>query len=246
MTSIGIPESEANGAVAMGYASIRQVLDVPNVPIVYRRMALEESVFIPAVDLLPRIVDLADAIGFRDRAQKTARQQLPRALHAPPPSDRYALPPDGQSMLRRFAGTNPIGLLFTMALAGIERDPVAGVMSPPLPRRDANLEIDIAACHGSDFVPSMWKDLREWTEVYEGGWWGLRRLASAGALSEASSAVMSLAKESLLGTTIEHDSAALAALMSKSLADTLSWFPTGIATLIVEVEWLRVEFADGS
>lgn len=40
----GIPESEAEGPVADAYACIRELLGIPFVPTVYRRMAREASV----------------------------------------------------------------------------------------------------------------------------------------------------------------------------------------------------------
>ncbi len=246
MANTGIPETQAEGAVAKGYAAIRRLLDVPFVPTVYRRMALEEPVFISAVDLLPSIVDLADATDFRVRVQRTARHRLPRPSHASPLSAHSVLPPDGQLMLQQYAAANPINLLFTTSLVGIENDPISGVMGPPWPRRDADLGVDIAACHGSDFVPGLWRDLRQWHDVYEAGWWQLRQVAQSGVLTDARDAVTNLTKKSLLGTTVERDAAVLSAQMSKDLARTLSWFPTGNALMIVEVEWLRTEFAGGS
>jgi len=133
--------------------------------------------------------------------------------------------------------------MFTTLLIGVEREPFSGVMSPPWTRRDAEITVDIAACHGSEFVPGVWRDLSLWTEVYESSWWKLRQAAELGVFDAARDAVAHLTTKSLLGTTLAADAAVIRTQMSEDLSTTLSWFPTGITTMIVEVEWLLRELS---
>ena len=138
-----------------------------------------------------------------------------------------------------YSAANPIGLLFSLAVVGRHLRPHPGVMDSTIPLYRANdLRADIIACHGDVILPGFWRDAMSWPEVAQEFWSCTRTHALEGHLELARNSVMGFADEATSGTVIDSLADNLRPLIPIELMEILAWFPTGISTMIVEVEWL--------
>jgi hypothetical protein len=237
-----ISETDARGSVADGYAEIRRCLRSSFVPTIYRRLALHPDAFAVAVAGLPAVVRTGDESHFVEAAWTVARDALPE----PHDDDRVALSiltrTDGvgvADVLDRYRRANPLNLLFSLSIVGLLDAPQPGVMGPPLPDLTADgIWADIAACHHSAFVPGVWREMAAAPAVLETLWARMRALAASGAIVPAREAVRRLALSVAADSPIQGISDEIRSALPVESASAFRWFPTGVATMIAEVEWL--------
>jgi len=241
LASAEVPEVDARGSIAEGYAVVRAALHSTFVPTIYRRLAIHPEAFAIAVAVLPEVVRIGDDAGFVALACSTARAALP----APGDFDAAALRelPEGEpgpgAVLGRYRRANPLNLLFSLSICGLAVPPKPAVMAPPLPiSDDADLWADIEACHRAAFVPGVWRELAPWPAVLNDLWPRTRQLAAVGGVVGARDAVRQLAITVLSGTSVEHGATRARDALGPDAAAAFDWFPTGIATMVAEVEWL--------
>lgn len=241
-TPAEVTESEATGSVADAYDVIRSALRSTFVPTIYRRLALHPEAFAIAVARMPDVVRVGDDTGFIALACDTARSELP----IPNGTDASALQGVSSSgnggpaaVLDRYRRANPINLLFSLSICGLTAPPEPSVMAPPLPAYvAAGVWADIEACHRSPFVPGVWRELAPWPDVVDDLWPRVRALAAADGLVAARDSVRLLAVDALSGTVAAQSATEVRAALDPDAAASFDWFPTGVATMIAEVEWL--------
>lgn len=240
--ALEVPESDATGRVAAGYRFIRQTLTIDNVPTVFRILATNIEAFELALDGLPAIVDLAHEHNFVACTVSVARDSLanqgPSVLgvhdwHST--HTNFAL----REVLQHYRRVNPINLLFSFAVTGLSLPFRQDVMAPPLPQVSAvSPQDDIADCHAGGIVPGVWLDLAHWPSSRSKLWSAIREFANTGGLQKTSLAVHKSAFEFSQGTIIEELSLRLEHSLNASVENEMNWFPTGISTMIAEVERL--------
>lgn len=77
-----------------------------------------------------------------------------------------------------------------------------------------------------------------WPELAQELWSCTRIHAREGHLERARNSVLDLAIATTSGTLVDAMAEKLRPLLPADLREILEWFPTGISTMIVEVEWL--------
>ena len=229
-----VSEEAAPVAIAAGYARIRSALRSTFVPTVYRRLAIHPAAFELAVDHLPRIVSLGDSTDFVRAAQRAARLS-----GAEPPMGHDLAHFEVTQVVQRYRKANPLNLLFSMSIAGPEARPVRPVMEPPLGSGPGDIWQDILHCHGDVIIPGLWRDLAPWPSDLELVWRSTRAMAQEGRLVPAREAVMDLAIQVLSDDDTRHLSSQIGHLLPAEAVTDLAWFPTGVATMVVEGEWLH-------
>jgi len=235
-----IAEDEANSFVAVLYARLRDELEVPFVPTVFRMLARHESYLAAAVDALAAGVDASSRRRFAERARGAARD----ALDAVPPVSLSMGRERGDvtQLLRRYNEANPRGMLLVRALARTVR-PATGVMEPPLPPPSAELLPDVRACHGDFTVPGLWRELdARHSTVAAVAWPAVRELATTPAFASARRAVIARADEAMTAVAaptpaeVGDDPTAV-----REIEQILAWFCVGIPSMVVEIEYLLAD-----
>ncbi|MHB1065812.1 MAG: hypothetical protein ACYC2Z_00065 [Candidatus Nanopelagicales bacterium] len=234
MTGTEVAEHDAPAGIAAGYQRIRDLLDSTFVPTIYRRLAMHPEAFSLAVDHLPQVVALGVRSDFVSAAQSAARTPLTDAAgHVIDVHQEVA------DVVERYRRANPLNLLFSMSIAGVDARPEQPVMEPPLPPRPGVIWEDILESHGGVITPGLWRDLAPWPDDLEVLWRSTRAVAADGWLAEARQAVRLLAVGVLAGSGLQHLPAEVSALLPAPAVADFAWFPTGVATMVAEGEWLN-------
>ncbi|MDO8309262.1 MAG: hypothetical protein Q7V58_13015 [Actinomycetota bacterium] len=228
-----VPEDQAPPEISARYAHIRGLLGSAFVPTVYRRLALYPDAFAPAVDLLAAVVDLSNTSGFPEQARSLAVAALRTRAHGRGPRAAGV-----SQAIGRYRAANPTNLLFSLAISGPTTTWQPGVMAPPLPPPCADIWQDIRGCHGGPIVPGLWRDLAPWPDELRQLWRQTRLAADGGDILTARQPVLDAALDLLSDAGLASDSGVLDCLPPDA-AMAFSWFPVGVASMIVEGEFLH-------
>ena len=234
---LGVPEAAADEQIAEGYSQIRRQLGVPFVPTIYRILAQCPEPFLVAVDALEDIVQLAERMDFSRRVRQQSRAALNESRCCLP--EGVELPAPFETVMANYSAADPIGLMFSLSIVGSPSQPHPGVMDSLIPATaDNDLSADIVACHGDVILPGFWRDAMAWLELAQELWTCTRTQAREGHLERARDSVLDFAAAATSGTAVDAMAEKLRPMMPDDLVEILAWFPTGISTMIVEVEWL--------
>lgn len=234
---LGVPEAAADKQIAKGYSQIRRQLGVPFVPTIYRILAQCPEPFLVAVDALEDIVKLAEHTDFSRRVRQQAHAALRESRCCLPKGVDLSAP--FEAVMANYSVANPIGLIFSLSMVGRPSQPHPGVMDSTIPpASDTDLSADIVACHGDVILPGFWRDTMVWPELAQELWTCTRTHAREGHVERARDSVLDFAAATTSGTAVDAMAEKLRPMFSADLVEILAWFPTGISTMIVEVEWL--------
>lgn len=233
-----VTEDEASGAVLDSYTQLRTALGVPFIPTVYRIAATHEGVFLKAVRHLAPFLSLQRKQHFSQATERIARQAL--ASPSPGPS-AIALDVQSSLLVEQYATANPLNLLFVLCLLGTDVVERSSVMTPPLPPLSADIHSDIFRCHGGAIMPGFWRELGSRPEVLEMVWSATREHAEEAGFNAARKAVLNFATETVREAGVDEDRSYISPQERRQLDQLLGWFPTGIATMISEIEWLKTQ-----
>lgn len=232
-----VSEAEATGGLADAYATIRRALGVPFVPTVYRMLARHERVLVAAVAALEPLLASERAGPYSEAARRrgaSAARRLPGSALEAGDAQAAVL-----ATLERYNRANPLNLLFSLALRPEGADWTPAVMGPPPPPR-GDLLADVRACHGGFTVPGVWRELAGRPELAAEAWGLVRPLAGSTELRTARDDVIALARAELASVSLPSAEAlGYGPGDSAAIRGTLAWFPHGIATMVVEIEFLR-------
>lgn len=232
-----VPEATAPAPIAAGYARIRALLHSNFVPTVYRRLAAHPKAFDLAIDRLPAVVALGKSTGFVRAAKDAARVSLLDSVA--PGSPAPSTPRGVAEVVQRYRAANPLNLLFSMSVAGADARPAGPVMGPQLAPELDDVWDDILLCHGSVITPGLWRDLAPWPVDLHVLWRNTRAIAANGGIARARDAVRTLAVDVISHADVVGLASELAPHLPASSVTELAWFPTGIATMVAEGEWLN-------
>lgn len=233
MTRAEVPEDDAPAAIAAGYQRIRDLLGSTFVPTIYRLLALYPQAFAVALDRMPQVIALGADAGFVPAAQEAARSRL-----AGQPTDGHDAHREVAAVVGRYRRANPMNLLFSISIAGVDARPDGPVMEPPLPPESDDIWADILAAHGGVITPGLWRDLAPWPDDLAALWPSTRAVADGGALARAREAVRDLAVAVLADNGLADLPDQISSLLPASAIADFAWFPTGVATMVAEGEWL--------
>jgi hypothetical protein len=217
---------------------------VPFVPTVYRMLACYERFLVEAVDALADALrgDRTECFAMAARALGAVAAERLDGPPIDPGADRAAI----LALIDRYNVANPRNLLFAVGLAG-GRPPGAAlpIMEPPLPPARDDLLADVEACHGGLTVPGLWRELAAWPEVAGTAWSHVRPLAGRPDFDRARTEILALARRTA-GAAAAPEPAGLGYGPEDIAAidEILAWFPRGISTMVVEIEYLRRRFTD--
>ena len=229
-----LAEVNATAEFEVAYKHIRDLLASNFVPTIYRRLAMYPDAFALAVEHLGHVVELADSADFVRTAQSAANIPLSGTSLSEGPINSGVT-----DVIERYRDANPINLLFSISLMGADTRPHRSVMQSPLGPVHSDIEQDIFDSHGAVITPGLWRDLDPWPERQRELWMKTREIAQDGRLIIAREAVMECAAVVFLGSTLEFLPAQIASLLPESALIDFVWFPTGVATMVVEGEWLH-------
>jgi hypothetical protein len=229
-----LAEVNATAEFEVAYQHIRDLLASNFVPTIYRRLALYPAAFALAVKHLSHVVDLADSTDFVRTAQSAAYISLSGASLSEGP-----IKSEVTDVIERYRSANPLNLLFSISLMGADTRPNRSVMQPPLGPVQSEIQQDIFESHGAFITPGLWRDLDPWPDRKRELWMKTREIAQDGRLVNAREAVMECAALVFLGSTLEFLPAQIASLLPEPASIDFAWFPTGVATMVVEGEWLH-------
>jgi hypothetical protein len=232
-----IAEDQASDAVAALYARLRDALEVPFIPTVFRILARHELYLAAAVDALTGGIDASTRHAFAQRARGVTRDALDAGTAVTlGTGGEYA---EVVELLSRYNEANPRGMLVVRALARGVR-PATGVMAPPLPTPVPELLADVRACHGGFTVPGMWRELHaRHPAVALEAWPAVRKLATTPGFAAARAAVMALADEAMASVTPPRPAELVADPTAVAeIEEILAWFSVGIPSMVVEIEYL--------
>lgn len=231
-----IAEGEASGEISLAYAQVRSILGVPFVPTIYRMAAMHESVFVKALGRLAPVLNVQRERGFIFETERVARQALKS-----PREGRFGGELDLQSsrLIERYSTANPLNLLFALGLLGTGVVEWPSVMSPPLPARSHDIYTDIRNCHGGVTIPGFWRELGQNPELLELVWSATRAQAEHGGFDAARRAVLEFGAETIRSAEVGALLSDISLEAAEQIHQLLGWFPTGIATMIAETEWLK-------
>jgi hypothetical protein len=227
-----VPEADAPPEVSALYARIRTILDSTFVPTVYRRLACYPDVLHAAVNSFESVAERVNPIAFADDARSQARRQVADQIALAPPVSVHT-----RATIARYRAANPINLLFGMVTIGADAQAGRPVMTPPLPV-SSDIWDDIKSAHGGPIIPGLWRDMAPSMPDVERLWRQTRLVADQGVIASARDQVRDLARRLLTAAGVPDGSAHLRASVPNSVVQELSWFPTGIATMVAEGELL--------
>lgn len=237
-----VAEAQAVGAVARAYELLRTALGVSHVPTVYRMLATDPAFLVEFIDRALASVDRYAADDVPARLRAVAQSSLPSGEN---PIDAGERLDDIRDLLEGYNRANPLTLLLTLLLAGPDAVLRDDVMSPPLPvppSGDGVEELlgDILACHGGVTVPGLWREMFRAPSSARPMWETVRASAEAGHIARAREAVFDAARE------IVSDQDYLTGLVEDQspqdragIDRVLTWFPSGISTMIAEIELMK-------
>ncbi len=231
-----IAEEEATGEISSAYGRVRQMLGVGFVPTIYRMAATHETFFLEALARLAPFISEQREGGFAHEVGRVARQSLAN------PSEvrlRGSLTPETSQLIEQYSSANPLNLLFALGLLGPGVGERTGVMSPPLPPRSEDVYADVRQCHGDRTVPGFWRELGRQASQLELTWTVTREEADRGGFDGARRAVLDFASRTIRDAGVVAPPNQASPEDAEHLHQLLGWFPTGIATMIVETEWLK-------
>jgi hypothetical protein len=234
MSTRELAEVNATAEFELAYGNIRSLLASNFVPTIYRRLALYPAAFALAVEHLGQVVELADSTDFVRTAQRSAHISLSGASLSEGPFNSQVT-----DVIERYRNANPFNLLFSISLMGADARPNRSVMQSPLGPVHSDIEQDIFDSHGAFITPGLWRDLDPWPERQRELWMKTRDIVQDGRLVIAREAVMQCAAAVFLGSALEFLPTQIASLLPESALMDFAWFPTGIATMVVEGEWLH-------
>jgi len=236
-----ITEAEAGSSTARAYDLIRSTLDSAFVPSIYQSLATCPPVLDAAVEVLPRVVALARDADFPARVCALAASALETAA-AGSTRPRLALSDASRDVILGYRAANPLNLLLVLALLGTGipdwPDVMTEVSAPTPGPTDDHLTLDdqITRAHGGVLLPGLWRGLLALSSA-EDPWSEVRAFAASGQLPGLRAEVRSLAEQVLYEGHLASDAGQLGVPLPHELPH-LTWFPTGIATMIVEAEVL--------
>lgn len=226
--------ASASPRTAGAFLHIQAVLGTSFVPTVYQKLSAYPDAFHAAVSQVERIVSLAKANDFVSTAQQAARTGLSQQ-----PESVGRVNEGVAEVVGRYREANPLNLLVSMAIVGTTAQPPLPVMDPPLPPASDQIWEDILGSHGSVITPGLWRELAPWPDDLDRLWASVRAAAGAGLISRARAAVIGPAIALLSGSEWTTLAADITDRLPVEGANELAWFPTGIATMVVEGEWLH-------
>lgn len=229
-----LAEVNATAEFEVAYRNIRSLLGSNFVPTIYRRLAMYPDAFELAVDHLGQVIELANITDFVRTAQSSAHISLSGATLSQGPVE-----PEVKAVIERYRNANPLNLLFSISLVGANTRPDRSVMEPPLGPVHVEIDRDIFDSHGAFITPGLWRDLDPWPERQRELWLKTREIAQDGRLVVTREAVIERAAAVFLGSTLEFLPTRIASLLPESALLDFAWFPTGVATMVVEGEWLH-------
>ena len=229
-----LAEVNVTAEFELAYGNIRSLLASNFVPTIYRRLAMYPDAFALAVEHLGQVVELADSTDFVRTAQRSAHISLSGASLGEGPVISEVI-----DVIERYRNANPLNLLFSISLVGADTRTNRSVMQPPLGPAHHEIERDIFDSHGAFITPGLWRDLDPWPDSQRELWMKTRDIANDGSLVVAREAVMQRAAAVFLGSALEFLPAQIASLLPESALIDFAWFPTGVATMVVEGEWLH-------
>jgi len=236
-----ITEAESGSSIERAYALIRSELDSEFVPSIYQVLATYPPALDAALEVLPQVVALARDGDFSARVCAVAATAL-AADAAPATRGRVALDATSREVILGYRSANPFNLLLALALLGTRVAEWPDVMTPERvstltsAEDPTTLDDQITLAHGGVLLPGLWRELLEISRAAD-PWREVCAFATGGQLPALRAHVRSLAEEVLReGDLATHDG-----VLGMSLTNELphiTWFPTGIATMIVEAEVL--------
>ncbi len=239
-----VAEDDADARVAVLYARLREALEVPFVPTVFRMLAVHHEYLEAVVDALcalPAGRRRCYARRCLELAADVAAQLETRRLGAG--RDTAAI----MALIARYNAANSSGLLVLAALSdGL--DPAAGVLDAPLPPRSGRaLEADILACHGGFTVPGLWRELMHgWPDVAERAWIEVRRVAGSPRFDTGRTELLDLAARALPSERFPRPAAVIVEPGAARDAERIvTWFARAIPTMVLEIECLRLALDGG-
>ena len=232
-----ITEAEAGSSTARAYDLIRSTLDSAFVPSIYQSLATCPPVLDAAVEVLPRVVALARDADFPARVCALAATAL-EVEAAGSTRPRLALSDASRDVILGYRAANPLNLLLVLALLGTGIHDWPDVMTEVSAPTDDHLTLDdqITRAHGGVLLPGLWRGLLALSSA-EDPWSEVRAFAASGQLPGLRAKVRSLAEQVLYEGHFASDTGQLGMPLPQELPH-LTWFPTGIATMIVEAEVL--------
>ncbi|CAB4960413.1 unannotated protein [freshwater metagenome] len=236
-----VTESAASSSTARAYDLIRSELGSGFVPSIYQVLAACPPALDAAVEVLPRVVAVARDADFPARVCALVATEL-AAVDGGELRGTRALDDASRDVILGYRSANPLNLLLALALLGTGVPEWPGVMtavsvSAPAPT-DANpsLEDEITLAHGGVLLPGLWRDLLSISSASD-PWSEVRAFAADGSMPSVRAQVRALAEQVLH----EGHLATADGILGRPLpleVPHLTWFPTGIATMIVEAEVL--------
>jgi hypothetical protein len=230
-----VAEDEAGPRLAAAYARLRELLGVPFVPTVYRRLGCHEPFLTAAVDRLALVLEgaTADRFGAAARGRGAAAAEA-LGLEPLPAGGARA---EALALVERYNAANPRGLLFALALAGDAAGDGPAVMRPPLPEPADDLPADVRACHGGVTVPGLWRELAASApSLARAAWAQIRPLAGDERFASARRDVLRAAREAIAAAPAPPEPPAGE---RAAIDGILAGFIPTIAAMVVEIEILR-------
>jgi len=236
-----ITEAASGSSIARAYDLIRSELDSEFVPSIYQVLATYPPALDAAIEVLPRVVALARDGDFPARVCAAASTALAE-VDVEATRGQLALDANSREVILGYRSANPFNLLLALALLGTGVPEWPDVMTPERvstlnsAEEPTTLNDQITFAHGGVLLPGLWRGLLEISRAAD-PWREVCAFATGGQLPALRAHVRSLAEEVLReGDLATHDG-----VLGTSLTNELphiTWFPTGIATMIVEAEVL--------
>lgn len=237
-----ITEAAAGSSIARAFDLIRSELDSAFVPSIYQVLATYPPALDAALEVLPRVVALARDVDFPARVCTVAATAL-AAADVESTRATVALDATSREVILGYRSANPLNLLLALALLGTGVPEWPGVMTGDGLRSTfgstedrGTLDDQITRAHGGVLLPGLWRGLLSISRA-DDTWSEVRAFASGGQLQVVRAQVRSVAEQVLYEGGLATKNGQLGVPLPDELPH-LTWFPTGIATMIVEAEVL--------
>jgi hypothetical protein len=240
-----IPEVAADPSLSALYAEIRQCLETPQLPTLYRVVAaygyLEEFWL-----LLKPLLQSPEADRFAVLARDIGLE-LAGEVAEVPLTLRDDIRVEVIQILESFNRGNPRNFLFSTAgrrLLGFEPAASRRVWQlAPEAKETATAGLepvwnDIRQAHGAAAIPGFYRDVGVWPDVLRALWKRAKPLLATPELDEARTRLTDACREIVLAYPARQ---ATRSETSADLASMLDWFVWANPTAILEIEYLRAQ-----
>ena len=236
-----ITEPESSSPTGRAFDLIRSELGSGFVPSIYQVLATCPPALDAAVEALPRVVALARDADFPARVCALVATAL-SAAEGGAPRPTLTLDDPSRDVILGYRSANPLNLLLALALLGTGIPEWPGVMTavsastPAATDASPSLQDEITLAHGGVLLPGLWRDLLSISSAAN-PWSEVRAFAADGRIPGVRAQVRDLAEQVLHEGHLATADGILGRPLPHELPH-LTWFPTGIATMIVEAEVL--------